>query len=520
MQPKKPNLYSVAFLLILAGAILRFTFLGKHNLWYDEAASFIIAQKDYISAQSPLYYHILKFSSMVFGTSEWALRMPSAVFSTLSLIFVYLLAKKLAGRHIALLTLAITALSAFHIWYAQEARAYALVLLLGTAGTFFLYSFLRDPKNKKHLLLYICFSTLGLYSSYFYIVLFIFQQIYVLSTLKKPLYFKMLFLVPILLMAEQYMPFLRTLLNMARGFWIETPIPNSILITFENFLLGYNGTTILYFFSSLLTLLTFFSCILLCSKKAPEKKEITFLFTLSFLPILFIFIFSKVFFSIYLDRALLIFSPYYYILLAMAVASLKFKMIRIPVIVFIITASSVSTLRYFSDIMYEPFKSRHHLGTWLKKPYAPLADFLKANLRKNDRVLFAYLSPIYPVYYYMKVPENDFLSFSSHAYDPEAIDTNTNMPFKNALKKRSFYFNTYDSLDVLTKTGGRIFLIGGSFQRDSSLDENSRIMKAYFDRAMARAGSLDFDGIKVFIYENKDPALATLISLANIKEIK
>jgi 4-amino-4-deoxy-L-arabinose transferase-like glycosyltransferase len=106
--PPRSPLHSRAFLVLLAimllGAVLRFSGLGFQSLWSDELASWDISTRETMSqviggVQSddhpPLYYLILRFAQWIFGDSEWALRLPSAVAGWLCIPAIYLLGKRL-----------------------------------------------------------------------------------------------------------------------------------------------------------------------------------------------------------------------------------------------------------------------------------------------------------------------------------------------------------------------------------------------------------------------------------------
>jgi uncharacterized membrane protein len=66
---------------------------------------------------------------LLFGPSVLALRLLSALASSGSLVAMFFLSRRLAQRRVALLATALMACSAFQVWYAQEARMYALVTL-------------------------------------------------------------------------------------------------------------------------------------------------------------------------------------------------------------------------------------------------------------------------------------------------------------------------------------------------------------------------------------------------------
>ena len=86
--------------IMLLGAVLRFYGLGFQSLWGGELASWDFGGRDTISrvvqdgSQPPLYFLILHLARWIFGDSEWALRLPSAVAGWLCIPAIYLLGKE------------------------------------------------------------------------------------------------------------------------------------------------------------------------------------------------------------------------------------------------------------------------------------------------------------------------------------------------------------------------------------------------------------------------------------------
>lgn len=131
-------------LLVLSLALFtRFYRLADASLWADEVFTLKFASLPWSTlwvsayeATPPLYYSIIRLVMDTVGTSEWWLRMPSAVAGVLTVLFVYLAVKRIADSRAALAATLLLTLSAANIEYGQEARAYAL------AGLWMAVSFL------------------------------------------------------------------------------------------------------------------------------------------------------------------------------------------------------------------------------------------------------------------------------------------------------------------------------------------------------------------------------------------
>ncbi|MFN2135066.1 MAG: glycosyltransferase family 39 protein [Candidatus Promineifilaceae bacterium] len=133
-------------LILLAAATLRITHIGGKSLWFDEAYSVAEAQLPQeaiwaaeparTDSHPPLYYSALHYWIAKLGTSEMALRLPSAFISVLSIALIYALGCRLGAPDVALLAALLLAVSPLDLWYAQEARMYiflAFIILLAVA---------------------------------------------------------------------------------------------------------------------------------------------------------------------------------------------------------------------------------------------------------------------------------------------------------------------------------------------------------------------------------------------------
>lgn len=129
------------------GAALAFRLfgLGAENLWLDEIKQVerasrpisdivgITGDRDASLLSVALHHGVLQF-----GASEWALRLPSAVFGSLEVVAIFFLTRLLVGGRVALVASLLLATNPLHIWYSQEVRWYTLWSLLVTVSYLFL----------------------------------------------------------------------------------------------------------------------------------------------------------------------------------------------------------------------------------------------------------------------------------------------------------------------------------------------------------------------------------------------
>ncbi len=120
-------------------AVLCLAGLTSRSLWIDEAVALRIAQTPGWSVlmsdggNMPAYYLLLR-GWTVLGDSLQILRLPSALFATTAAIFGYLLAFRLFGGRVAAVSGVLLAVNSSLITYGQEARSYAMTLMLVTAA--------------------------------------------------------------------------------------------------------------------------------------------------------------------------------------------------------------------------------------------------------------------------------------------------------------------------------------------------------------------------------------------------
>jgi len=95
---------------------------------------------------APLYYIAIHYWVALWGTSEESFRALSALFSTLSLLLVYLIAHRVwPDRIFVSFGLILYSLSFFQIWYAKESRSYALLAFLVLTVIYLMLLCLSEP---------------------------------------------------------------------------------------------------------------------------------------------------------------------------------------------------------------------------------------------------------------------------------------------------------------------------------------------------------------------------------------
>jgi 4-amino-4-deoxy-L-arabinose transferase-like glycosyltransferase len=200
-------------LTLLLATGLRFYRLAGQSLWSDEGNSVALAQAGLgeIAARTawdihpPLYYWLLHSWIRIFGQSEVAVRSLSAVVGVLLVAVVYRLGARFFSKRVGLLAAVIASVSPFQVYYAQEARMYALLALLGALVVLATFELMRNAERvtkdaalggpqlagpyparfTRYSLLYILVTTLGLYTHYAFAMILVATNLTALAWLWK-----------------------------------------------------------------------------------------------------------------------------------------------------------------------------------------------------------------------------------------------------------------------------------------------------------------------------------------------
>lgn len=142
--------YMSLWVCLIIGSTLRIWNFWKPSLWLDEFATSLAVSGHGSSGNfaersvkylliPPTYFPFVKLSTILFGTSEFALRLPSVLAGIASILLVYLLGKKTLSQEAGLLAAWCFALNPWFIDQSQDARAYALAICLALLSSIALW---------------------------------------------------------------------------------------------------------------------------------------------------------------------------------------------------------------------------------------------------------------------------------------------------------------------------------------------------------------------------------------------
>ncbi len=171
MPPILANPYWMLPGIVLVGALLRLHHIGQASLWNDELFSryypetglrYMWSEGFFLETNPPAYYTLLLGWMRLFGTGEVALRSISLLASLLAIPLTYCLAREFAKPGTALLAALLMAIFPMQIYYAQEARCYALMVLPVSLALLGMARYLRDLQA-RHLVSYALGAVGGVY---------------------------------------------------------------------------------------------------------------------------------------------------------------------------------------------------------------------------------------------------------------------------------------------------------------------------------------------------------------------
>lgn len=163
--PAVRNQPSVAAKPLLAWALIGVTLLAvtlrlyrlDADFWLDEIVTVNLSRESilnlltvYISTNNHLLNTLLvKFSTAVLGESEWAVRLPAAIFGAATVPALYWVSRFALSRWASVGAAALLAVSYHHVFFSQNARGYAPYLLFSLLATGLFIKALHDDRARN-----------------------------------------------------------------------------------------------------------------------------------------------------------------------------------------------------------------------------------------------------------------------------------------------------------------------------------------------------------------------------------
>lgn len=249
MKLKNIKKTAILILLVFINILIKGIFISSNSLAGDEPFSVYHAQMNITSIinllsegnNPPLYEIILHFWIKIFNISEFSVRIPSLIFSCLTLIYIYKIGLKYLNNRIAFYSSFVFIFSNYHILFAHEARVYAFLGMITAISMYYFIGIIYDFKifsevNKKnafnfketskYLILGVV-NTLIIYSHYFGFFILIVQIIFLLLNLQIIIKLWKNLLISFTITALLYLPnilvFFNRFIESSGGTWVQPP---------------------------------------------------------------------------------------------------------------------------------------------------------------------------------------------------------------------------------------------------------------------------------------------------------
>jgi len=242
----RPALLGFVAALGLAGLALglRIHQIGNASLWLDEGYTLLFSRlpldRLFVvggAHEHPPFYYLIVHFVLNFRDAALVPRIVSAIAGSASVVVVYALGAQLFSRLAGLLAAALVTISPFHVWYAQDGRAYELAGLLVLLSYLFLLKALERPRRMLWLAYAGC-AALALYTEYTTLFVLLPQALLMIRARQRGVGGSMLR--AWMLAALAFAPWVATLVldasSIAGDYWIPPPTRDSVVGTALEFL--------------------------------------------------------------------------------------------------------------------------------------------------------------------------------------------------------------------------------------------------------------------------------------------
>jgi mannosyltransferase len=377
MTSKKITLWAIA--LFALNTLFKGLFLSSNAIGWDEPFSIYHAQLDVSQIcrilatgnNPPLYELFLHFWIDLFGIGEFAVRFPSLIFSSVTAVVLFLIGQKFFNHRIGITAGLIFIFSNYHIFFAHEARVYALFGMLTALSIYlFLSLSIKEKISVKNLLPLLVVNAVLIYSHYFGFVILILQTFFVFSSQNLRQKLSKSYLIYTLVIIVIYLPNIKVLISRfmestSKGTWVKAP--NDLESLYEMFRQFTNAPVVAV--ASLVLIISSLTLLILKRKNI----QITFpakLITISFfVPYLAFFVISY-WVPMFIDRYLIFTTIPLILLLAICADSIfsatKFRFALHAIVLILFAVSSKPNLdnkRHVDDAVakIKELKTEHSL---------------------------------------------------------------------------------------------------------------------------------------------------------------
>lgn len=318
-------------ILFLLNVVLKCLYLTAESVSHDEPFTIYHAQlsfgelvgylKNYNNP--PLFEIILHGWIKVFGISELAVRVLPMLFSSASVIWIYLIGRDFYTTRVALLSSLLFTFSSMQIWYAHDCRVYSLFLLLTLISFYLFFTLLKQGSLSRKLSAgLVIVNALLIYAHYFGLFVWLLQGIILLAFHFRNKKLLLRFMGIMLGSSLLYLPQVLSLYerfsdSAAKGTWLKAPVG---LESLYNMVWSFSNAPVISVLCIALLLAALVKFLVL-AKQQKMQEPVLYLCIWFIVPFLGMFLLSyKI--PMFLDRYLIYITPAFYLLLALSLSFL------------------------------------------------------------------------------------------------------------------------------------------------------------------------------------------------------
>ncbi len=486
--------YSYPAIITILALVLRVSWAGWYDLWYDEAFCLYISRfsmKEILNgivlcSYPPLFFILLHFWDLLFnGIPELFLRLLPIFFGTATIPMLYKLGRDALGREEGLTAAFLLAVSPLHIYYSLELKPYSMLIFWAFYSVFLLFRALKY--GGRYWVYLSLINVLVLYTHYFGIYLLAAEALYVftafLSTRKGLRQIFLSMLLSFVLFLPQMWVLIRIHMPETISFADNWMPPVSFIMTymiFKDFAAGYHSTRILYMPLLFLYLSLALTALIFHKKRKHAWSVACFLL----IPILLAAIIGQFMTPMYISRYFLFCLPFFVLLVGAGLKTIKLRKVKQAALLIIIAIHVPLIIRTIIDDMpYHDYP--YHYGAHEKKEFKAAVEFIENNRRSGDVIVHACLNTFFP---YKVYSDSDEMSC---VVEYEASDMDLHYGLCTA------------DYEQLAEVAPRVWLLYSAWEPALYKDEIAEV-KSCLDRNMKRAVSRPFKGVTVILYNQKE----------------
>ena len=373
----------ISLILLLAVTLYLYK-LDQRGLWIDELISIADARKSGFNRGRLLYYLLLR-GWMWFGTSDAWLRSLAVIFAIGSIFLTYKLGSYLFDKSTGLIAALMLTLSPLFINHAQEVRYYTMSVFLGLAGTLAFTYALERPTALSFRLWWTGMRWLAIITTPLNGVL-LFPDLLLAGIKFRQQRSRLLaFGTGFLLIVILCIPVAISIVESSGAHKLNPPIPglNEVLRQLRIFTAFSYPPPPPYMTRFLqLYIFTLLGLLGIALFKKQRSEKLMWIATWALLPLGIIFVFSHIFYSIWITRYLMLVCPYLFILLAVGFLKSwrQWRTVAIGVVIIYFVAVGSGLIKYYNS-------TRRYMGG--SDRYRHIVEIINNNDKLGDIIVWS-----------------------------------------------------------------------------------------------------------------------------------